>query len=107
MDLIAPIVLNALTLISILTLVALGLAIIFGLMGVINMAHGEFVTIGAFTLAYIQRSGGSFWLALALAPLVGAAAGYLLERTVVRYLLACSNFCKSCLVLRRNTSRLR
>lgn len=86
MDLIAPIVLNALTLISILTLVALGLAIIFGLMGVINMAHGEFVTIGAFTLAYIQRSGGSFWLALALAPLVGAAAGYLLERTVVRYL---------------------
>jgi urea ABC transporter permease protein UrtB len=85
-DLIAPIVLNALTLISILTLVALGLAIIFGLMGVINMAHGEFVTIGAFTLAYIQRSGGSFWLALALAPLVGAAAGYLLERTVVRYL---------------------
>jgi branched-chain amino acid transport system permease protein/urea transport system permease protein len=85
-DLAAQIVLNAMTLISILTLVALGLAIIFGLMGVINMAHGEFVTIGAFTLAYIQRSGGSFWLALALAPLVGAAAGYLLERTVVQYL---------------------
>src|SRR5580704_917883 len=67
-------------------LVALGLAIIFGLMNVINMAHGEFVTIGAFTLAFVQRSGGSFWLALALAPLVGAAAGYLLERLVVQHL---------------------
>jgi len=74
------------TLISILMLVALGLAIIFGLMNVINMAHGEFVTIGAFTLAFVQRSGGSFWLALALAPLVGAAAGYLLERLVVQHL---------------------
>ena len=86
MDVIIPIALNALTLISILMLVGLGLAIIFGLMNVINMAHGEFVTIGAFTLAFVQRSGGSFWLALALAPLVGAAAGYLLERLVVQHL---------------------
>jgi urea ABC transporter permease protein UrtB len=85
-DVVIPIVLNAVTLISILMLVALGLAIIFGLMNVINMAHGEFVTIGAFTLAFVQRSGGSFWLALALAPLVGAAAGYLLERLVVQHL---------------------
>jgi urea ABC transporter permease protein UrtB len=86
MDVVIPIVLNAVTLISILMLVALGLAIIFGLMNVINMAHGEFVTIGAFTLAFVQRYGGSFWLALALAPAVGAAAGYLLERAVVQHL---------------------
>ena len=86
MDIVIPIILNALTLISILMLVALGLAIIFGLMNVINMAHGEFVTIGAFTLAFVQRHGGSFWLALALAPMVGAAAGYVLERAVVQYL---------------------
>jgi urea ABC transporter permease protein UrtB len=85
-DSIVPIVLNAVTLISILMLVALGLAIIFGLMNVINMAHGEFVTIGAFTLAFVQRHGGSFWLALALAPLVGAVAGYLLERVIVQHL---------------------
>ena len=48
MDLTIPIALNAITLISILMLVGLGLAIIFGLMNVINMAHGEFVTICAF-----------------------------------------------------------
>ncbi|MSP83821.1 MAG: urea ABC transporter permease subunit UrtB [Alphaproteobacteria bacterium] len=79
-------VLNALTLISILMLVGLGLAIIFGLMGVINMAHGEFVTIGAFTLSLVQTAGGSYWLALVLAPLIGAAAGVVLERSIVRHL---------------------
>jgi urea ABC transporter permease protein UrtB len=85
-DIVIPVVLNAATLISILMLVALGLAIIFGLMNVINMAHGEFVTIGAFTLALVERHGGSFWLALALAPVIGAAAGYLLERAIVQHL---------------------
>ena len=49
--------LNALTLFSILVLVALGLAIVFGLMNIINMAHGEFVMIGAFTLSLVQSSG--------------------------------------------------
>src|SRR3954452_12166992 len=68
-----PLVLNALTLISILMLVGLGLAIIFGLMNVINLAHGEFVTIGAYTLALVQSLNGSWWLGLALAPFVGAA----------------------------------
>jgi branched-chain amino acid transport system permease protein len=83
-------VLNALTLISILTLVALGLAIIFGLMDIINLAHGELVTIGAYTLALVQAVAGAmpyaaaFWIGLALAPLVGAAFGWLLEATVIR-----------------------
>ena len=79
-----PLILNILTLTSILMLVGLGLAIIFGLMNVINMAHGEFVTIGAFTLSRAAGAGGSFWVALAVAPAVGAALGYLLERTIVR-----------------------
>jgi len=68
-------ILNALTLISILALVSIGLAIIFGMMDIINFAHGEFMTIGAYTLAYIQSlsfflaAGGrpwtrAFWLAL-------------------------------------------
>jgi branched-chain amino acid transport system permease protein/urea transport system permease protein len=81
-----PLVLNALTLISILMIVGLGLAIIFGLMNVINLAHGEFVTIGAFTLSSLQSVGGSYWLALAAAPFVGAAVGFALERSVVRHL---------------------
>jgi branched-subunit amino acid ABC-type transport system permease component len=65
-------VLNCLTLISVLALVALGLAIIFGLMNVINLAHGEFVTMGAYTLAFTQAIGGNYWMALLLAPFVGA-----------------------------------
>lgn len=81
-----PLVLNALTLVSILMLVGLGLAIIFGLMNVINLAHGEFVTIGAYTLALVQSFAGSYWLALALAPLVGAAAGLTTERVMIRHL---------------------
>src|SRR4051794_1962765 len=81
-----PLVLNALTLISILMLVGLGLAIIFGLMNVINLAHGEFVTIGAYTLALVQSLNGSWWLGLALAPLVGAAIGFTVEHTMIRHL---------------------
>ena len=82
--------LNALTLISILALVALGLAIIFGLMDVMNLAHGELVTIGAYTLAYIQFLGGNvpspaaYWMSLAIAPLVGAAIGVIIEAAVIR-----------------------
>jgi len=86
MEALIPLVLNALTLISILMLVALGLAIIFGLMNVINLAHGEFVTIGAYTLALVQSLHGSWWLALALAPFVGSVIGLIVERTMIRHL---------------------
>lgn len=81
-----PVFLNALTLISILALVALGLAVIFGLMNVINLAHGEFVTIGAYTLALTQAMGGNYWIALALSPFIGAALGWVIERGMIRHL---------------------
>jgi branched-chain amino acid transport system permease protein/urea transport system permease protein len=81
-----PLVLNALTLISILMLVALGLAIIFGLMNVINLAHGEFVTLGAYTLAFVQSLGGNYWQCLLIAPVVGALAGLAIERGMIQYL---------------------
>jgi branched-chain amino acid transport system permease protein/urea transport system permease protein len=79
-------VLNGLTLISILMLVALGLAIVYGLMGVINMAHGEFVTVGAYTVAAVQAFSGSYWLGLLLAPIMGALIGLIIEGTMIRYL---------------------
>jgi branched-chain amino acid transport system permease protein/urea transport system permease protein len=82
----AELLLNALTLFSILVLVALGLAIVFGLMNVINMAHGEFVMLGAFTLSLVQGAGGSFWLGLVAACLVGIVSGLLLERLIIRHL---------------------
>jgi urea ABC transporter permease protein UrtB len=78
--------LNGLTLVSILVLVGLGMAIIFGMMGVINLAHGEFITLGAFTLIWVQSWGGNYWMGLALAPVVGAAFGFLLEVLIIRHL---------------------
>ncbi len=81
-----PIILNAMTLISILMLVGLGLAVIYGLMGVINLSHGDFITIGAFSLALIQSFGGSFWLALLITPFIGAAVGFLIERSIIQFL---------------------
>ena len=86
MEKLIPFIFNSLTLISILMLVGLGMVIIYGLMGVINMAHGEFVTIGAYTVALIQILGGQYWMAIVLAPFVGGVAGLLVERLIVRYL---------------------
>jgi len=68
-----------------LLLVTLGLVIIFGLMNVINMAHGELFLLGAYTVVLVQRHGGGFWLALVLAPLALAAIGLLIEELVIRH----------------------
>lgn len=77
--------LNVVTAVLLLLLTASGLAVIFGLMGVINFAHGEFVMIGAF-VTYFTVHWANFWLALLLAPLVVAVIGLLVERTLVRRL---------------------
>lgn len=68
-------------------LLSLGLAIIFGMMGVVNFAHGAFYMLGAFG-AYIlfQSLGVGFWPALLLSPLVVAVLGMLLERSLIRRL---------------------
>ena len=77
---------------SILILVALGLAVIYGLMGVINMAHGEFMMIGAYTtfvvqvIVYDTLGDGFFWLALPFSFLVAGLFGILIEATVIRKL---------------------
>lgn len=79
-------VLNVLTTVSILMLIALGLAIVFGLMNILNMAHGEMVTIGAFTVSVVQGHGGSFWLGVVAAVAVGGAVGLAIERGLIRFL---------------------
>jgi urea transport system permease protein len=89
---------RGLSLAAVLLVAALGLAITFGLMGVINMAHGEIIMIGAYT-AYVTQNlfksiaGANPWLldlyfipALALAFVVAALVGLLLERGVIRFL---------------------
>ena len=83
----AEVIFIGLSLSSILLLIALGLTIIYGAMGVINMAHGELVMIGAYTsvLAGIYL-GFNLIAALPLAFLVAAGIGYLIERIVIRHL---------------------
>jgi urea transport system permease protein len=80
---------------SVLLLAAIGLAITFGVMGVINMAHGEMVMIGAYTTFVVQEAirttapwlfDASLLIALPLAFLAAGAVGVALERTVIRFL---------------------
>lgn len=66
-------------------LVAMGLMIIFGLMRVINMAHGELFLLGAYCVVAVERAGGSFWLALLLAPPAVGLVGLVMEQLVVRH----------------------
>ena len=76
---------------SVLVLVAIGLAITFGVMGVINMAHGELMMLGAYTTYVVQTSmpghvGLSILLAIPAAFVVAGLTGILIERTVIRFL---------------------
>lgn len=83
-------VLDGLSLASIYFLAAIGLAITFGVMGVINMAHGEFIMIGAYTGYVVQQVipdyTTSILVALPLAFAVAFMAGVALERLVIRHL---------------------
>lgn len=87
---------NGLSVSSIYLLAALGLAITFGLMGVINMAHGEFIMIGAYTTYCIQMIwkdylpegafDSYFFVAIIASFLVSGIIGVILERLVIRHL---------------------
>ncbi|NCR52988.1 MAG: branched-chain amino acid ABC transporter permease [Microcystis aeruginosa L211-07] len=86
---------NGISIGSVLLLAALGLAIVFGLMGVINLAHGELMMLGAYTTFVVQNVfkgfGSPFFdtyvlFALPIAFLVSGLAGLLLERGVIRFL---------------------
>ncbi len=77
--------LDALNFMLALLLVTLGLIIIFGLMNVINMAHGELFLLGAYTVVLVTQAGGSFWIALVAAPLVLAGLGLVIEELVIRH----------------------
>ena len=88
-------VFNGLSLFTVLALMALGLAVVFGLMGVINMAHGELMALGAYmtyltSVVFIRYApslmGAYFIVGLVVAFLATAAAGLVLERLMIRRL---------------------
>jgi len=80
----APQMINGLSIGVAVVLMALGLTIIFGLLDVINMAHGEFYAIGAYMAVALLGSGLSFWWALVLTPLLMAVLGYVTERGLIQ-----------------------
>lgn len=65
-------------------LLAVGLSLIFGMLTVVNFAHGAFFMVGAFLGVYFQAATGSFFLSLLVAPLVVGAVGLACERFLVR-----------------------
>jgi branched-chain amino acid transport system permease protein len=65
-------------------LVASGLSIVFGMMGVLNLAHASFYMLGAYIGISVLRMTDSFWLALIIAPILSAAAGSLTQHFLLR-----------------------
>ena len=87
MDLAWLLVFNILTGIATLVLITLGLGVIYGMMRIINLAHGEFMMLGAYTAVVANDAGVNIWVAmLVLPPLVVGAVGLVLERTLIRFL---------------------
>jgi branched-subunit amino acid ABC-type transport system permease component len=85
MDHLIDVLIAVVTGIAMLTLISLGLAVIFGMMRVINFAHGEFIMLGGYTTVMATRQGVNVWIAmLVLAPLVVGLVGALAERLIVR-----------------------
>ena len=78
--------LNGFSVVAILMIAAVGLAIIFGVAGVINMAHGEFIMVGAYTAAVVGQLGGNTFIAIPVAFLVVALLGLIVERSIIQWI---------------------
>jgi branched-subunit amino acid ABC-type transport system permease component len=81
-------VLNGLSYGVLLFLLSVGLTLIFGMLDVINLAHGSFYMLGAYAGLAVIAGTGSFWVALLVAPLAVGAVGAAVERTCLRPLYA-------------------
>jgi branched-chain amino acid transport system permease protein len=86
-DLVALLAIQVVYAIASLALMSVGLAIIFGMMKVINLAHGEFLMLGGYAAIQANRLGLSIWIAmLIVAPVVVGAIGIIVERAIIRWL---------------------
>jgi branched-subunit amino acid ABC-type transport system permease component len=87
LDLAALLAIQVLYAIASLALISVGLAIIFGMMKVINLAHGEFLMLGGYAAIEATRFGINIWIAmLVVAPIVVGAIGMIVERAIIRWL---------------------
>lgn len=84
MDYAAAVVLQLLTGIAMLVLISAGLAVIFGMMRVINLAHGEFLMLGGYAAILAEAQGINLWIAmLVVAPAVVGGIGWVVERLLI------------------------
>jgi urea transport system permease protein len=87
MDYLAVVLLEILYMIAFLALISAGLAVVFGMMRVINLAHGEFVMLGGYATIASWKAGINIYVAMLLiAPIVVGAVGLVVERLIVRFL---------------------
>lgn len=87
MDYTAVVLLEILYMIAFLVLSSMGLAVVFGMMRVINLAHGEFVMLGGYTTLACYEAGLNIFVAmLIVAPIVVGIIGLIVERVVIRWL---------------------
>ena len=87
MDYAAIVVLEILYMIAFLALISAGLAIVFGMMRVINLAHGEFVMLGGYATIASAKAGINIYFAmLVISPIVVGVIGLIVERLIVRFL---------------------
>ena len=78
--------LNGISFGALLFILAAGLSLIFGMMDIVNLAHGAFYMLGAYIALTVVQQTGQFWLALALAPLLVGALGLVVEPLLLRRL---------------------
>jgi branched-chain amino acid transport system permease protein len=72
--------------IALLVLISMGLAVIFGMMKVINLAHGEFMMLGAYVCVLTANAGAPLWLACIASAILVGVFGIVVERLVIRFL---------------------
>ena len=90
MDLLASQIVNGIGLGLVYFLLAVGMTLIVGIMGIVNFAHGAFVLLGSYFCYQVIRVTNDFWLALAVVPIIVGGVGYLVERLLLSCLYAAS-----------------
>lgn len=83
-NLVAQQLVTGLALGSIYVLIGVGLSLVFGLLTIVNFAHGAFFMVGAYAGALVYAKTGNFWLCMLVVPVVSAALGMLAERFLIR-----------------------